>query len=44
MTGVFETQTFQVCPTEPIIGRKRYQIGMLIEQKVNVQHIKQTLK
>jgi hypothetical protein len=23
MTGVFETQTFQVCPTEPIIGIKR---------------------
>jgi len=22
MTGVFETQTFQVCPTEPIIWDK----------------------
>jgi len=22
MTGVFETQTFQVCPTEPIISVK----------------------
>jgi len=24
MTGVFETQTFQVCPTEPIICVKEF--------------------
>jgi len=27
MTGVFETQTFQVCPTEPIISVKEFAYG-----------------
>jgi len=27
MTGVFETQTFQVCPTEPIICVKEFAFG-----------------
>ncbi len=27
MTGVFETQTFQVCPTEPIICVKEFAYG-----------------
>ena len=31
MTGVFETQTFQVCPTEPIALREK--VGMFMEMK-----------
>ena len=33
MTGVFETQTFQVCPTEPIICVKEKKQSLLFFPK-----------